>query len=148
MNNFCKLTLDHTRPDGAGSLTEAINCALDGDTIRIASTIQNDTFFLGDQNLMINKSIFIECDIARNIHIMSNSSLPTIICTTSTSGNGLKIKGLHIHSSNAGIGAVQNDGKLILDDVVTHKWPVNSAATIMNNSGANTLLEGNCKVVD
>jgi hypothetical protein len=148
VNNFCRLTVDHTRASGAGSLVEAINCALTGDTIRFAANIQNDTFFLGNQNLVINKSIFIECDINRNIHITSNSASPTLVCTATTSGNGLKIKGLHIQSSNAGIGAVQNDGKLILDDVVTHKWQGSSIATIINNAGANTLLQGNCKVVD
>lgn len=148
VNNFCRLTVDHTRASGAGSLVEAINCALPGDTIRFASNIQNDTFFLGIQNLVINKSIFIECDINRNIHIMSSAASATLVCTTSTSGNGLKIKGVHIHSSNQGIGAIQNTGKLILDDVIMHKWPGSATATIMNTSGANTLLIGNCKVID
>ncbi len=148
VNNFCRLTVDHTRASGVGSLVEAINCALPGDTIRFANNIQNDTFFLGNQNLVINKSIFIECDINRNIHITSNSVSPTLVCTTSTAGNGLKIKGVHIHSSNQGIGAIQNTGKLILDDVIMHKWPGSATATIMNTSGANTLLIGNCSVVD
>jgi len=148
VNNFCRLTVDHTRASGAGSLAEAINCALPGDTIRFAANIQNDTFFLGNQNLVINKSIFIECDINRNIHIMSTSTSPTIICTASTSGNGLKIKGVHIHSSNQSIGAIQNIGKLLLDDVIMHKWPGSSTATIFSGNGANTQVSGNCSVVD
>jgi len=148
VNNFCRLTVDHTRASGAGSLVEAINCALAGDTIKFATNIQNDTFFLGNQNLVISKSIFIECDINQNIHIMSNSASPTLVCTASTAGNGLKIKGVHIHSSNQAIGAIQNTGKLILEDVLMHKWPGPATATILNLSGANTLFLGNCGVVE
>ena len=147
VSNFCRLTVDHTRSTGPGSLAEAINCSVDGDTIRFAATIQNDTFMVGNQTLTINKNIFIESDIVKNIHIMSTSASPTIVNTTPGNGNGLKIKGLHIHSSNAGIGAIQNSGKLTLDGVIMHKWPGSSTATIMNQTGGNTILSGNCKVI-
>jgi hypothetical protein len=145
--NFCKLTIDHNRSSGPGSLFDALSCAIDGDTIRFASSLDNSTINLGTQNLVINKRIYIECDISRNIHITSTSSNATIVSSTPNTGEGLKIKGLHIHSSNAGIGAINNSGLLTLEDVNMYKWPGTSTSTITNQPGAVANLSGNCKVI-
>lgn len=147
VNNYCRLTVGHNRKSGPGSLKAAIDCAAAGDTIRFASNITNDTIFLGDQSLLINKNLYIESDIAKNIHITSNSTTPTIINTAPNVVEGLKIKGIHIHSSNAGIGAINNNGTLTLEDVILHKWPGSSTATVNNQTGANTTLKGNCKII-
>lgn len=147
VNNYCRLTVDHNRKSGPGSLKAAIDCAAAGDTIRFASNIINDTIFLGDQSLLINKNLYIESDITKNIHITSNSATPTIINTAPNVAEGLKIKGIHVHSSNAGIGAINNNGSLTLEDVILHKWPGSSSATLNNQSGANAILKGNCKLI-
>ncbi|MBK8348992.1 MAG: propanediol utilization protein [Saprospiraceae bacterium] len=146
-NNFCRLTVDHTRASGPGSLKAAIDCATDGDTIRFVSSIMNDTIFLGNLNLVTNKHIFIQSDITKNIHIMSTSSNPTLVNNAPVSNQVLKIKGLHIHSSNANIGAINNLGNLILEDVFTYKFAGNSTATINSGQAASTTLSGNCKVL-
>ena len=147
ITNFCRLTVDNDFEKGAGSLLAAINCAVDGDTIKFASTFMNDSITLFESNIVTNKRIFIESDIAKNIHIFSNSASPTIVSSTPNSGAGLKIKGLHIHASNsAGIGAIQNSGLLTLEDVILYKG-LNSSQTIQNESGGKNDIIGNCKVI-
>ena len=146
-NNFCRLTVDNTHKSGPGSLYEAIQCAVSGDTIRFAADITNDTISVGIQSLNIDKKLFIESDITKNIHIMSESSAATIINTAPNVGEGLKIKGLHIHSSNAGIGAINNNGTLTLHDVILHQWPGSATSTITNQTGSKATMLGNCKIV-
>jgi Metallo-peptidase family M12B Reprolysin-like len=144
--NFCRLTVDNTRASGPGSLKAAIDCAIDGDTIKFVPTIMNVTINLGISNIVTNKRIFIESDIIKNINIMSTSTSPTFVISTPNVGSGLKIKGLHIHASNStGIGAIQNSGLLTLEDVTLHKGTL-STKTIQNDNGINNIV-GNCKVV-
>lgn len=145
--SFCRLNVNNTFQKGAGSLFAAVNCASAGDTIRIASSLVNDTIFLDSEFLNINKNIFIEGDITKNIHIMSTSSTATIVNTAPNTADGLKIKGLHIHSSNNNIGAIQNQGKLTLEDVYLYKFPGASTATIDNSIGASVELIGNCRII-
>lgn len=144
LTNFCRLTVSNPHPSGTGSLFAAINCAAAGDTIRFAPYVMNDTILLGNQNLIVDKNLVIEANIANNIHVMSNSANATIVVNP---GINLKIEGLHIHSSNAGIGAINNFGVLTLDDVSTYKWPGTSTSTIQNQAGASTNLIGNCKII-
>jgi subtilisin-like proprotein convertase family protein len=148
MTNFCRLTIDNDAPKGAGSLKAALDCAVDGDTIRFASTFMNDTIMLFNENIVTNKRIFIEGDITKNIHLMSTSTNPTIVSSAPNSGFGLRIKGLHIHSSQStGIGAVQNSGLLTLEDVYLYKSPV-STATIQQNTGGINNISGDCRVME
>ncbi|MBC7885828.1 MAG: proprotein convertase P-domain-containing protein [Saprospiraceae bacterium] len=148
VNNFCRLKVDNTYPSGAGSLFAAVNCAVDGDTIRFIPTLMNDTIFLGTQNLVNNKNLVIEGDISKNIHIISTSPNPVFVNNVPSGNQELKIKGLHIHSSNAGIGAINNLGKLTLEDVITYKWQGSSTATINSQTGATTTFIGNCKILN
>lgn len=146
MTNFCRLTVDTDAPKGAGSLYAAINCASAGDTIRFASNIVNDSIYLENEFLTINKTIFIESSLTSNIHIFSNSTSPTIVASAPNTGFGLKIKGLHIHSSNStGIGALQNSGLLNLEDVYLYK-SVGSSTTIQNNNGSINNITGDCRI--
>jgi subtilisin-like proprotein convertase family protein len=148
MTNFCRLTVDNDAPKGVGSLKAALDCAVDGDTIRFASTFINDTIMLFNENIVINKRIYIEGDISKNIHLMSSSTSPTIVSTAPNTGFGLKIKGLHIHSSNAtNIGAIQNSGLLNLEDVYLYKSPA-STATIQQNAGGINNISGDCRVLE
>jgi len=146
--NFCRLTVDHLRPTGPGSLVEAINCAVDGDTIRISSAIVNDTINLLTQNLTISKNIVIQSEVAQNIYIKSSSTSATLINNTPISGLGLRIKGFHIYVSNSPQGAIVNNGKLILEDVTLHKGISSSTATITNAINSLTEIIGLCKIVN
>lgn len=147
-NNFCRLEVTHTRMDGPGSLKHAVGCASQEDTITFDESISNDTIFLGDQNLSIDKHLNIISELSKNIHIMSESNSPTIQNSAPNVGKGLTIKGLHIHSSNTGIGAIENNGNLTLEDVVLHKWEGSATSTIVNQSGANVILKGECKIIE
>lgn len=148
MTGFCRLTVDNDAPKGAGSLKAAIDCAVDGDTIRFASTFVNDTIMLFNENIVTNKRIYIQGDITKNIHLMSTSTNPTFVSSAPNTGFGLRIKGLHIHSSEStGIGAIQNSGLLTLDNVYLYK---NNAAvtTIQHESGGINNISGDCRVID
>ncbi len=145
-SNFCRLTVDNDAPKGAGSLKAAIDCAMDGDTIRFASTFMNDTIMLFNENIVTSKRIYIQGDISKNIHLMSTSTNPTIVSSAPNSGFGLRIKGLHIHSSaSTGIGAIQNSGLLTLDNVYLYKGT--STTTIQHNTGGINNVTGDCRVL-
>lgn len=148
MTNFCRLRVDSDATKGAGSLFAAISCAAAGDTIRFANNFMNDTIFLGNDFLNINKSIFIEGDISKNIHIFCSSTSPTIVAAAPNTGFGLKIKGLHIHASNAtNIGAIQNSGLLNLEDVYVYP-NATAPATVQHNTGATINIAGDCRVLE
>lgn len=146
VNNFCRLTVDNTLSKGVGSLFAAVSCASAGDTIRFASNIVNDSIYLGTETLTINKTIFIESALSKNIHIFSNSTSPTIVSSAPNTGFGLKIKGLHIHSSlSTGVGAINNSGLLNLEDVYLYKSSTEKS-TVQSNTGSTTNIYGDCRV--
>ena len=147
MTSFCRLTVDNDAPKGAGSLKAAIDCAADGDTIRFAPTFMNDTIMLFNENIVTSKRIYIEGDITKNIHVVSNSTSPTIVSSAPNSGFGLRIKGLHIHSSaSTGTGAIQNSGLLTLDNVYLYKSNI-STATIQHGAGGINNISGDCRII-
>ncbi|MBK6782740.1 MAG: hypothetical protein IPG79_02540 [Saprospiraceae bacterium] len=89
----------------------------------------------------------LECNILRNIHIISTSSSPLIVNSAPGAGLGLRIKGLHIHSSNSNIGAVDNRGKLILENVYLYTFSPGGTATIENKSGGTAEITGDCRII-
>lgn len=148
LNNFCRLKVDNTYPDGAGSLYAAINCSANGDTIRFNPSIINDTIYLGNENLVINKHVVIESDLTKNIHIFSNGTGSTIQNSAPSTGDGLIIKGVHIHSAGLNAGAIENNGKLILDNVVLHNYQGSTNPAIISNEGSSVEIKGNCIIID
>jgi subtilisin-like proprotein convertase family protein len=146
MTSFCRLTVDNDAHKGAGSLKAALDCAVDGDTIRFAPTFMNDTIMLFNENIVTSKRVYIEGDITKNIHLMSSSTNPTIVSSAPNTGFGLRIKGLHIHSSaSTGIGAIQNTGLLTLENVYLYKSNL-STTTIQHNSGGINNISGDCRI--
>jgi len=148
VNNFCRLTVNNTYQSGAGSLYAAYNCASTGDTIKISSSLQNDTIYLGANNMVFNKSVIIEGDISKNIHIISDGINSTLINNAPTSSNGLIIKGLHIHSGGSNSFAIENNGKLILENSIIHNYPGFTNTAIINNEGSSLEIKGNCQIKD
>ncbi|MGE5354756.1 MAG: reprolysin-like metallopeptidase [Deltaproteobacteria bacterium] len=148
VNNFCRLRVDNTYSKGAGSLFAAISCASTGDTIRFINSIQNDTINLGEENLVIDKHIVIEGDITKNIHIFGNGIQATFQNSAPTSSNGLIIKGVHIHSGGSNSFAIENNGKLILDNSIIHNYPGFTNTAIINNEGSSLEIKGNCQIKD
>jgi len=147
VTNFCRLTVDNAYQKGAGSIYAALQCAVDGDTIRFTSGFQNDTIYLGDQSLNIDKQLFIEGDITKNIHIFGNSSDPLFVNSAPSSGNGLRIKGIHLHRQNPNDAIIENNGKLILEDVILHHAMNNPNEVIKNSNGSSLDINGNCEVL-
>lgn len=147
VNNFCRLTVNNTYQIGAGSLYAAYNCASNGDTIKFSSSLQNDTIHLGSNNMVFDKSVVLEGDISKNIHIISDGINSTLINNAPTGGNGLIIKGLHLHSSDTG-SVIQNNGKLSLENVILHNSLQNSLPSITNSLNAILNISGNCIILD
>lgn len=147
VTGFCRLQVENTFEKGAGSLSAALQCAVDGDTIRFAPELQNVAYYLGDQHLVIDKPIVIEGDPDQNIHIYGNGTSPLIINSAPVSGNGLRIKGLHLHRQNPDNAIVENNGKLILEDVMLYHDAENTHAAIQNSAGSILEFKGNCEVV-
>ncbi len=148
VNNFCRLTVNNTYQTGAGSLYAAINCASIGDTIKFSSSLQNDTIDLGTNNILIDKSMVLEGDISKNLHIISGSNNPTIVNTAPTGGNGLIIKGVHIHAPGLNAEAIENNGKLILENVILHNYPGSANSAIINDEGSSVDIKGSCKIIE
>lgn len=146
VNNFCRLMVDNPFPRGAGSLYDAIQCALDGDTIRFQTNIDNDTIWLADQNLIIAKQIVIECQSQRNIHVMSASE-GTLI-DNSASSTGLKIKGLHLHGTSNTNAVIVNRGILELEDVFLYRDNASASSSVLNRSGASIVVKGICEEIE
>ncbi len=148
LNNFCRLTVDNDFEKGAGSLLAAINCAVDGDTIRFAPSFMNDTITLFNSNLVTSKRLFIDADPAKNIHVTSTSTQPTLVSSAPNTQEGLKIRGLYMHSSlSTNVGAIQNSGLLNMIDVTLYRDTGGAAATIRNEVGGINNLSGSCKVL-
>lgn len=148
VTSFCRLNVENTYEKGAGSIFAALQCAADGDTIRFASSLSNVSLYLGDQNLVTNKHIYIEGDLSKNIHIYGNGNNPLITNAAPTSGAGLRIRGVHLHRQNTNDVIIENSGKLILEDVILHHDSGNVNAAIENATGASIEFRGNCEVVN
>lgn len=141
---FCRLTVDHTRQSGPGSLKEAISCASVGDTIKFASSLANDTIDLKGQNLIINKHLIIESPTNQNIFLSTDSQSPTIV--NNTTGLGLILKGINILAPNANNGTlIINNGNLTLENVKLYK-NTNSTATIINQGLGVLNILGDSKI--
>ena len=78
MANVCNLTVTNTQNDGAGSLREAIICAEDGATIKVANHLTYQTIFLNQTDLTINKNLTLLGPDGGTITI-NGSALPGII---------------------------------------------------------------------
>ena len=63
-------------------------------------------------------------------------------------GYGLVIKGVHIHSPGLNAEAIDNNGKLVLDDVIIHNYPGSSNPALINNEGSSVEIKGNCKIIE
>jgi len=147
VTNFCRLTVDNSYQNGAGSIYSALQCASTGDTIRFNSALENEIIDLGDQNLILDKQLVIEGDLSKNIHLYSNSNDALIVNSAPSSGAGLLIKGLHLHRLNNNDSMIENNGKLILQDVILHHSAGNTHEAIFNTSASSLEVRGNCEVL-
>ena len=141
----CDLTVDKTTfDDGAGSLKEAISCAVDGDVITFSNTLMNSTINLGNESIVLDKNLTLNADFADQIKLVSTSTNPLLTVNASKS---VTVNGLYLENLTTSSGVVKNDGNLTIENVEvtsgTGKTGVQSDNGNILFIGVNNKLSGN-----
>ncbi|MFZ1677594.1 MAG: hypothetical protein WAT91_09985, partial [Saprospiraceae bacterium] len=151
-NNFiektCSLLVSNTQDKGQGSLRNAIECAVAGDTIRFASSLAARTITITSARIEINKEITIYSTLSPRVTI--SSQIPGLFRITSD--GVVKFVELNIVSGTNIAGnlgsAFENSGNLKLHNVDIcrrENLPVNQYV-IRNMPGAMIFVTGYCAV--
>ncbi len=142
LDSYCDLTVNNPASDGSlGTLSSAVACAVDGDTIFLESVLANGVIDLGSNTLTIDESIVIVANSNDNIKVASEDDAPTFIINA---GKSVSLIGFSIENSDSSIGVMQNYGTLTIRDMnFTSGNKINS---VMNESGATLNVEGDCRL--
>ena len=135
----CMNLVTTTADSGMGSLRHVIACVTAGDTIVFAPALAGDTIYITSAILLIDKDISILCDLA--MPVVVKSEVAGLIAVSS--GSTVMIGGLHLVSGPAGDpAAIDNQGDLILDDVLVRPHPELNLgnAPLVRNAGMLTIL--------
>ena len=145
ITNPCRLMVDHTKSTGTGSLSNAIGCAVDGDTIRISPLLANDTIVFTGSPMTINKQLSIIADPGHNIYIDYNGNdLPTLWINGALNKE-VYIEGLYfLPSASTTVSTITNTGNLTLKDVSLYKAP--GVITVQLSNGAKFDILTNVKI--
>ncbi|MCB9310399.1 MAG: propanediol utilization protein [Lewinellaceae bacterium] len=147
LTNPCRLTVDHTMSSGTGSLFAAINCAVDGDTIRISPSLSNDTIYFVGAPMTINKELTIIAEPSQNLYIKYTGSDHPTLWINGALNKQVSIKGLNFLPSNSTtISTLNNDGSLKLENVNLYKST--SPSTVNLSNGASFDVISNVKIMD
>jgi len=139
---YCDLTVDNSAYiDSYGTLLSALDCAVDGDTIFLESSIANNTINIGSTSIAIDQNIVIIADQTDNIKVLSNGTVPTFIINA---GKTVSLIGFDIENTNSFVGVLENNGTLILRDLDITSGV--GKPSIVNDTGALLNVEGNCNV--
>ena len=134
---FCDLTVNKEIYGGLGSISEAIDCAVSGDTIWLENTIIGQNIDFGNNSLIINKDITIVGDVM-TVLSSTNSSFTISV----SSGNNVSLIGVTVANSNSV--AISNDGNLVLQDmnIMTN----GSSDEIQNGASGTVSVKGICNI--
>ncbi|MEZ4910933.1 MAG: M12 family metallo-peptidase [Saprospiraceae bacterium] len=147
LTNPCRLTVDHTKSNGTGSLANAIGCAVDGDTIRISSSLANDTIVFSGTPMTINKQLAIIADPGQNIYIDYIGSDQPTLWINGTVNKEVYIEGLYfLPSAHTTVSTLKNAGNLTLKDVSLLK--AEGVNTVVLSNGAELDVISNVKIKD
>jgi len=137
----CKLIVDQPLGSGPGSLSAAIICASEGDTITLSSSLTGAQI-MTDEPLVIDKKIVIRSE-SDNIVLMSRvGSLFEILPEAS-----LELSGVRIQSGATA--AIHNRGTVTLNGVILDKKPDAAFAMLLRNSpGAQLIIDGRSVVLE
>ena len=120
----CSLLVTSTQNSGAGTLREAISCAVEGDTIKFDASVFNQTLSLDLPVITIDKNLVFFADFSNNI-TLSNASLANTDVLMSIqdllSIHGLKIIG---QTAESMIFKLESGGNLEVRDVEMDKVTV------------------------
>lgn len=134
--NVCNLVVSNTNNEGAGSLREAIACADDGATIRVANHLTHSTIFLSQNDILIDKNLNLQGPDGGTI-TLNGSALPGIL----TVQNGATV---HIQRINFVGGTAQqanvinNEGIIYIDDSKIFNGNANPNPSLPRLSGNGT----------
>ena len=131
----CNKNVVTTLASGTGSITEAIQCANENETILLSSSLANQTIDLGNIGLLIDKSLTIEANPADQIKLTSSGSDPTIRLSPAVS---LTLIGFEVMSTSADQPTIENYGTLILDNMYIKNSMGNPQ--LMNTMGSNVMV--------
>jgi len=140
----CNLKVNNTNSNGDGSLINAINCAITGDTITFEPSLNGQVIELTNQAAEINKNLFILTDPINNITV-KGIGIPNTFHIMS--GAMVKIEGLNIVCGTAIEGrGILNEGILTIRDVMILEAnpPIGSGNLVKNLNELR--VEGNCNI--
>ncbi|MBK9255355.1 MAG: hypothetical protein IPM42_07705 [Saprospiraceae bacterium] len=130
--------------NGPGTLREAINCALPGDTVRFAYSIAGDSILLTSNQIALNKHISVIAN--KNFSIYVNGSGTERVFDI-LDGNNVLLEGLSLISGAANDGAgIRSAGQLTLKDLTIYfDQNIPSNSHLLNNGELN--IENNVSVI-
>ncbi|MBK9981417.1 MAG: hypothetical protein IPP15_03155 [Saprospiraceae bacterium] len=142
----CNLLVTNDNDAGTGSLRDAINCALSGDTITFHASLANTTILITSTKILLSKNLYIRSNITPRIKIKSN--LPGLFDIAAN--KTIEFKDLDIIS---GIATTGNDGaafnnlgtlKLIGVKVYRNTLLPTGQYLIRNKPASQFTLSGSC----
>jgi len=140
---MCQLMVTELSGTEPGSLRAAINCATNGDTIRLTSLLAGDTIDIGAFPLLLNKDLVILGEAADISITGSGTRVFEVNATTVVELNGVKL----ISGTALTGGAINNTGSLRLRSVIIDNHPIIQGATLIHNTpGATLIIEGDCVI--
>jgi subtilisin-like proprotein convertase family protein len=144
LSEFCDLTVNNSAYiDSYGTLMSALECAIDGDTIFLESSIAGNTINLGATSIVIDHNIVIIADHTDNIRVLSNGNLPAFIINA---GKTVSLIGFDIENIDSAVGVLENSGLLVLRDMdITSGVGLTS---VVNEPGSSLTIEGDCNVFE
>lgn len=138
----CQLTVTQTTGTGSGTLPGAFDCAFEGDTILLSSSLSGQTIDVGSSPLILNKSVTIIA-LAPDINITGSGTRPFEIGQQFT----VEFNGMAITAGNSTTaGAILNQGTLKLKNVIIERNINVSGAILISNTGGTLKLEGSCSI--
>ena len=142
LDDYCDLTVNNNAfIDVNGTLMAALECAMDGDTIYLESSIASSSINIGSGSIVIDESIVIIANPNDNINIASEGNVPTFIINA---GKTVSLIGFEIENTDSTVGVVENNGNLTLRDltIISDK----DSRSVVNQNEASIMIEGNCRL--
>jgi len=110
----CQLTVRSRAAAGPGTLTTALQCGVDGDTIRLDPLLTGKPIDLGCSALTIDKNISIRALPADSISISGTSVDPMLNILP---GKNVTLHGFKLYTGVSSTGVIWNEGNLILEQM-------------------------------